>query len=73
MFVRKIWRYPVNSRVGELMKLSQLSRLRIEGDRAVEVRGARGRRTRGKLAQNCYVVNGGIIWRGNCRGRPPSE
>ncbi len=35
MFVREIWRYPVNSRVGELMKLAQLSRLGIGGDRAV--------------------------------------
>ena len=42
MFVQEIWRYPVKSMAGELMKSAQLSSRGIEGDRVVQVRGARG-------------------------------
>jgi uncharacterized protein YcbX len=43
MFVQEIWRYPVKSMAGELMQTAQLSNQGIEGDRVVQVHGARGR------------------------------
>ena len=43
MFVQEIWRYPVKSMAGELMQSAHLSSQGIEGDRVVQVQGARGR------------------------------
>jgi uncharacterized protein len=46
MYVAEIWRYPVKSMAGEQLESAHLTPSGIDGDRVVQVRTARGARSR---------------------------
>ncbi|MBZ5653459.1 MAG: MOSC domain-containing protein, partial [Acidobacteriia bacterium] len=43
MVIQEIWRYPVKSMAGELLKTADITEHGISGDRIIQVRNASGR------------------------------
>src|SRR5216683_5157183 len=67
MVIQEIWRYPVKSMAGELLKTADITEHGISGDRIIQVRNASGRiftaRTRPGLLRHRAMLdeNGGVL------------